>query len=131
MSLSTTIRGGSLHRPPIKPILTEPSGECQRRSRRVQILSDRKCIRRLTLGSRLTKALAGHALVDQPLRTMKESLWLTVVTYLAYGIDKELWKATDYLKEQVRVLKEQQEKDKRILLENGYDPEPGLTRTTT
>jgi len=31
-------------------------------------------------------------------------------------VDKELWKAIDYLKEQVRVLKEQQEKEKRILL---------------
>jgi len=40
------------------------------------------------------------------------------VTYLAYCVDKELWKAIDYLKEQVRVLKEQQEKDKRILLNN-------------
>jgi hypothetical protein len=39
-----------------------------------------------------------------------------LVTYLAYCVDKELWKAIDYLKEQVRVLKEQQEKDKRILL---------------
>jgi hypothetical protein len=47
---------------------------------------------------------------------MKENLWLTVVTCLAYCVDKELWKAIDYLKEQVRVLKEQQEKDKRILL---------------
>ena len=47
---------------------------------------------------------------------MKENLWLTVVTYLAYRIDQELWKAIEYLKEQVRVLKEQQEKDKRILL---------------
>jgi putative transposase len=35
---------------------------------------------------------------------------------LAYCVDKELWKAIDYLKEQVRVLKEQQEKDKRIPL---------------
>ena len=49
---------------------------------------------------------------------MKENLWLTVVTYLAYRIDQELWKAIEYLKEQVRVLKEQQEKDKRILLDN-------------
>ena len=47
---------------------------------------------------------------------MKENLWLTVVTYLAYCVDKELWKAIEYLKEQVRILKEQQEKDKRILL---------------
>jgi hypothetical protein len=47
---------------------------------------------------------------------MKENLWLTLVTCLAYCVDKELWKAINYLKEQVRVLKEQQEKDKRILL---------------
>jgi len=47
---------------------------------------------------------------------MKQNLWLTLVTCLAYCLDKELWKAIDYLKEQVRVLKEQQEKDKRILL---------------
>ncbi len=47
---------------------------------------------------------------------MKQHLWLTMMTCLAYCVDKELWKAIDYLKEQVRVLKEQQEKDKRILL---------------
>lgn len=47
---------------------------------------------------------------------MKLNLWLTLVTCLAYCVDRELWKAIDYLKEQVRVLKEQQEKDKRILL---------------
>ncbi|MFC1653051.1 hypothetical protein ACFL3F_04960 [Planctomycetota bacterium] len=36
-----------------------------------------------------------------------------------YCIDKELYKAIDYLKEQVRVLIEQQEKhNKRILLSN-------------
>ena len=40
------------------------------------------------------------------------------MTCLAYCVDKELWKAIEYLKEQVRVLKEQQEKDKRILLDN-------------
>jgi putative transposase len=49
---------------------------------------------------------------------MKENLWLTVVTYLAYCLDKELRKAIEYLKEQVRVLKEQQEKQKRILLDD-------------
>src|SRR5512136_2149930 len=49
---------------------------------------------------------------------MKQNLWLTLVACLAYWVDKELWKAIDYLKEQVRVLKEQQEKDKRILLGN-------------
>jgi alkanesulfonate monooxygenase SsuD/methylene tetrahydromethanopterin reductase-like flavin-dependent oxidoreductase (luciferase family) len=49
---------------------------------------------------------------------MRQELWLTMVTCLAYGLDKELWKAIEYLKEQVQVLKEQQEKDKRILLDN-------------
>ena len=49
-------------------------------------------------------------------RTMKHKLWLTLITCLACCIDKELWKAIEYLKEQVRVLKELQEKDKRILL---------------
>jgi putative transposase len=41
-----------------------------------------------------------------------------MVTCLAYCLDKELWKAIDYLKEQVRVLNEQQEKDKRVLLDD-------------
>ena len=50
---------------------------------------------------------------------MKEKLWLTLVTCLACCIDKELYKAIDYLREQVRVLVEQQEKqNKRILLTN-------------
>ena len=49
---------------------------------------------------------------------MKQHLWLTMVTCLAYCLDKELWKAIDYLKEQARVLKEQQEENKRILLDN-------------
>ena len=47
---------------------------------------------------------------------MKQNLWLTLVTCLAYCLDKELWKAVEYLKEQVRVLTEQQEEDQRILL---------------
>jgi putative transposase len=50
---------------------------------------------------------------------VKQQLWITLVTYLAYCIDKELYKAIDYLREQVRVLLEQQEKqNKRILLTN-------------
>ena len=50
---------------------------------------------------------------------MKNKLWLTLITYFAYCIDKELYKAIDYLKEQVQVLIEQQEKqNKRILLTN-------------
>ena len=50
---------------------------------------------------------------------MKQKLWLTVITGLAYCIDKELYKAIDYLRKQVRVLVEQQEKqNKRILLTN-------------
>jgi len=50
---------------------------------------------------------------------MKQKFWLTLITYLAYCIDKELYKAIDYLRKQVRVLVEQQEKqNKRILLNN-------------
>jgi hypothetical protein len=49
---------------------------------------------------------------------MKQKLWITLITCLAYCVDKELWKAIDYLKEQVRVMQEQQEEDKRILLNN-------------
>ena len=48
---------------------------------------------------------------------MKQRLWLSLITCLAYCIDRELYKAIDYLREQVRVLVEHQEKqDKRILL---------------
>jgi len=50
---------------------------------------------------------------------MKQKLWLTLITCLAYCVDKELYKAIDYLREQVRVLLEHQEKEnKRILLSN-------------
>ena len=49
---------------------------------------------------------------------MKKQLWLTIITCLAYCIDKELYRAIDYLKEQVQVLIEQQEADRRILLSN-------------
>ena len=50
---------------------------------------------------------------------MKHKLWITLVAYIAYCIDKELYKAIDYLKTQVEVLIEHQEKqNKRILLTN-------------
>jgi putative transposase len=49
---------------------------------------------------------------------MKHKLWITIATYIAYCINKELYKAIEYLKAQVEVLIEQQEKDKRILLNN-------------
>ena len=49
---------------------------------------------------------------------MKNKLWITITTYIAYCINKELYKAIEYLKAQVEVLVEQQEKDKRILLNN-------------
>ena len=49
---------------------------------------------------------------------MKQKLWITLVTYLSYCIDKELYKAIDYLKSQVEVLVEQQEKqNKRIAID--------------
>ena len=50
---------------------------------------------------------------------MNKKLWLTLVGCIAYCIDKELYRAIDYLREQVRVLVEHQEKDnKRIILTN-------------
>ena len=50
---------------------------------------------------------------------MKQKLWLTLISCIAYCIDKELYKAVDYLKAQAEVLIEQQEKqNKRILLTN-------------
>ena len=50
---------------------------------------------------------------------MKKKLWLTLVGCIAYCVDKELYKAIDYLREQVRVLVEHQAKqDKRIILTN-------------
>ena len=51
--------------------------------------------------------------------TMKQKLWITLITYIAYCIDKELYNAIDYLKTQVEVLIEHQEKqNKRIILTN-------------
>ena len=42
-----------------------------------------------------------------------------MITCIAYCVDKELYKAIDYLREQVRVLVEHQEKqNKRIVLTN-------------
>ena len=50
---------------------------------------------------------------------MKQKLWLPLVGCIAYCVDKELYKAIDYLREQVRVLVEHQEKqNKRIILTN-------------
>jgi len=50
---------------------------------------------------------------------MKQRLWITIATYIAYCIDKELYKAIEYLKAQIEVLIEQHEKqNKRILLTN-------------
>ena len=50
---------------------------------------------------------------------MKTKLWLTLISCVAYCVDKELYKAIDYLREQVCVLVEQQEnQNKRIILTN-------------
>jgi putative transposase len=62
---------------------------------------------------------AGKRAICYHLPTMKSKFWLTFVTCLAWCIDRELYKAIDYLKEQVRVLVELQEKqDKQIRLNN-------------
>jgi len=50
---------------------------------------------------------------------MNQKLWFPVIICLAYCIDKELYKAIDYLREQVRVLVEHQEtQGNRIRLTN-------------
>ena len=65
------------------------------------------------------KEIACWRVISYCVATMKQKLWLTLITCLAYCIDKELYKAIDYLREQVRVLVEHQEKEnKRILLTN-------------
>jgi hypothetical protein len=64
------------------------------------------------------KVLARHPAVHSSLATMKQNRWLAMATCLAYCPDRGLWKAIGHLKEQLKILKEQQEKDKRILLSN-------------
>ncbi len=65
------------------------------------------------------KAIVPFKMICYDFWTMKQKLWIALVTYLSYCIDKELYKAIDYLKSQVEVLVEQQEKqNKRILLTN-------------
>ncbi|AQQ70531.1 Integrase core domain protein [Limihaloglobus sulfuriphilus] len=48
---------------------------------------------------------------------MKQKIWITVAACIAYCINKELYRAIDYLKAQVEVLLEKQKKqNKRIML---------------
>ena len=55
------------------------------------------------------KVFTCQAMISSRVRTMKQKLWHPLVTCLAYCIGKELYKAIDYLREQVRVLVEHQE----------------------
>ena len=47
---------------------------------------------------------------------MKQKIWITLATYIAYFVDKELYKAIEYLKVQVEVLLEEREKQNRRIL---------------
>lgn len=47
-------------------------------------------------------------------QTMKQKLWIALITCLVYCVDKEFYKAIGYLKTQVDVLIEQQNKRMRI-----------------
>ena len=88
-------------------------------ARAVQILISHKSFCRIHTRSCRMKAVACRARISYRVRTMKERPWLPIVTSLVYCLDKELYKAIDYLREQVRVLVEHQEKqDKRIRLNN-------------
>jgi hypothetical protein len=58
---------------------------------------------------------------------MKKKFWITLATYLAWCIDRELYKAIDYLREQVWILVELQEKqNKRIRLNNNQRMRVGI-----
>ena len=46
------------------------------------------------------KAFSGLMRVFVPCETLKQKLWLPLVTCLAYCIDKDLYKSFDYLREQ-------------------------------
>ena len=50
---------------------------------------------------------------------MKQKLWVTAATRIAYCLDKELYKAIDYLKAQVEIMLEEQQ-NKRILKCDNY-----------
>ena len=50
------------------------------------------------------KEIACCRVISQCVLTMKQRLWLSLVTCVPYCIDRELYKAIDYLREQVRVL---------------------------
>jgi putative transposase len=48
---------------------------------------------------------------------MKQKLWITVAACIAYCVNKELYRAIEYLKVQVEVLlEEQQKQNKRVML---------------
>jgi putative transposase len=64
------------------------------------------------------KGFAGRKQIDYNPSPMRQKLWISLITCLAWCIDRELYRAIEYLKEQVRVLLELQQKDKRTLLNN-------------
>ena len=65
------------------------------------------------------KVIAVSMHISQRAGTMKQRVWPSLITPMAYCIDKELYKAINYLPEQMQVLVEHQEKEnKRILLTN-------------
>ena len=73
-------------------------------SREVQILISYNSFCNTDIRSTRLKVFAAWMRISYRAQTMKQKLWLPLVTCLAYCIDKELYKAIDYLREQVRVL---------------------------
>ena len=47
---------------------------------------------------------------------MKHRLWIVIASYIAYCINKEFYKVIEYLKVQVEVLIEKQEKQNKWIL---------------
>jgi hypothetical protein len=74
-----------------------------------------------------TKGFTGKKANCYDLPTMRQKFWMTLLICLVWFIDRELYKAIDYLREQVWILVELQEKqNKRIRLNNNQRMRVGI-----
>jgi len=78
--------------------------------RTVLIVFAHKLFDNLELRGLRMKGFAGKTMICYDLPTMKQKLWITFVTCLAWCIDRELYKPINCLRQQIQVLVELQEK---------------------
>ena len=74
--------------------------ESARKWRAVKNLDFNNLFENIQLCGIRTGVIDGFKVICQYQVTMKQKLWIALITYLAYCIDKELYKAIDYLWEQ-------------------------------